>query len=502
MRTSVRRLARDARRAGAGRSRRRAELCGGQRGDGARVLGAGRTRAGPGRGVHRPGGGARRWQPGARGDAVRPAGGHGARAASGRGHSARPRSVDCQVVAADRDRSGGGGRPRHPVRRPRAAHARRAGPGGALDRRHVAPGLRARSGRVVDRDPTHRPRVRVSAAPRLDPRARRRDHRHRRDRDASPRAGGSAGELACSRRSRRAALRAAPRAAASRRGKCVGRRVAHRRGRGIPGGEVSRGRGARYRVRRSANGSTVPRERRRGAWRAVRRSGESARARIALVASSARGDRGAGLEPVAPVRLDGQRPRRAASGASGCEDAPGAPRGDARKPGAVRNLEGHTDSVRACAVTPDGRHVVSASEDQTLKVWELASGRAVATLQGHTHVVRACAVTPDGRHVVSASSDKTLKVWELASGRPVATLQGHMDDVTACAVTPDGRHVVSASYDQTLKIWELASGRAVATLQGHMDDVTACAVTPDGRHVVSASYDQTLKVWELQSRCA
>ena len=76
-------------------------------------------------------------------------------------------------------------------------------------------------------------------------------------------------------------------------------------------------------------------------------------------------------------------------------------------------------------------------------------------------------MTPDGRHVVSASSDKTLKVWELASGRAVATLQGHTDGVTACAVTPDGRHVVSASEDQTLKVWELASGRAVATLQGH-----------------------------------
>jgi len=58
--------------------------------------------------------------------------------------------------------------------------------------------------------------------------------------------------------------------------------------------------------------------------------------------------------------------------------------------------------VTACAVTPDGHHVVSASDDQTLKVWELASRRQVATLQGHTSRVTACAVTPDRRHVVSA----------------------------------------------------------------------------------------------------
>ncbi|HEY0994279.1 MAG TPA: AAA family ATPase, partial [Kofleriaceae bacterium] len=82
-------------------------------------------------------------------------------------------------------------------------------------------------------------------------------------------------------------------------------------------------------------------------------------------------------------------------------------------PALLRNLEGHTDSVNACVVTPNGRHVVSASGDQTLKVWDLASGRALASLEGHTDWVRACAVTPDGRHVVSASSDHTLKVWRL-----------------------------------------------------------------------------------------
>ena len=163
---------------------------------------------------------------------------------------------------------------------------------------------------------------------------------------------------------------------------------------------------------------------------------------------------------------------------------------------ALATLEGHTDDVNACAATPDGRHVVSASEDQTLKVWELATGRAL-TLEGHTDRVNGCAVTPDGRHVVSASGDHTLKVWELATGRALATLEGHTNPVNGCAVTPDGRYVVSASGDHTLKVWELATGRALATLEGHTNPVNACAVTPDGRYVVSASYDHTLKVWEL-----
>ncbi len=168
-------------------------------------------------------------------------------------------------------------------------------------------------------------------------------------------------------------------------------------------------------------------------------------------------------------------------------------------PALVRDLVGHLSWVRACAVTPDGHRVVSASADRTLKVWDLDSGRALATLQGHASLVLGCAVTPDGRRVVSASDDKSLKVWDLDSGRTLATLHGHAGSVLGCAVAPDGRRVVSASDDHTLKVWDLDSGRTLVTLQGHSDSVRGCAVTPDGRRVVSASDDDTLKVWDLDS---
>jgi WD40 repeat protein len=164
---------------------------------------------------------------------------------------------------------------------------------------------------------------------------------------------------------------------------------------------------------------------------------------------------------------------------------------------AEATLEGHADRVTACVVTPDGRRVVSASWDRTLKVWDLTTERAEVTLASHASGVIACAVTPDGRRVVSASADKTLKVWDLETGRVAATLKGHADWVRWCAVTPDGRRVVSASADKTLKVWDLETGRVAATLKGHTDRVNACAVTRDGRRVISASSDKTLKVWDL-----
>jgi hypothetical protein len=124
----------------------------------------------------------------------------------------------------------------------------------------------------------------------------------------------------------------------------------------------------------------------------------------------------------------------------------------------IRTLTGHTGPVEACAVSPDGTWVVSASADGTVKIWDAATGTERATLTGHTGGVRACAVSPDGTWVVSASDDGTLKIWDAATGTERATLTGHTCPVEACAVSPDGTWVVSASDDGTVKIWDAATG--------------------------------------------
>ena len=76
-------------------------------------------------------------------------------------------------------------------------------------------------------------------------------------------------------------------------------------------------------------------------------------------------------------------------------------------------------------MTADGKRAVSASQDNTLKVWDLETGRALRTLEGHSAAVTGVAVTADGKRAVSASGDKTLKVWDLETGRALRTLEGH-----------------------------------------------------------------------------
>jgi WD40 repeat protein len=168
-------------------------------------------------------------------------------------------------------------------------------------------------------------------------------------------------------------------------------------------------------------------------------------------------------------------------------------------PALVRDLVGHSGPVNACAVTPDGRRVVSASFDGTLKVWDLESGRVLATLMGHASGVIACAITADGERVVSTSSDRTLKAWDVERECALITLRGHTGWVRACALTADERRVLSGSSDGTMKVWDLESGRMLATLEGHGDRVSACAITADSQRVVSGGLAGALHVWDLES---
>jgi len=172
---------------------------------------------------------------------------------------------------------------------------------------------------------------------------------------------------------------------------------------------------------------------------------------------------------------------------------------DLPHPALVRTLSGHADDVNGCAVSADGATIVSASLDQTLKVWDGRSGAERLTLSGHEGWVNGCAVSADGATIVSASSDQTLKVWDGRSGAERLTLSGHVGGVNGCAVSADGATIVSASSDQTLKVWDGRSGAERLTLSGHADGVNGCAVSSDGGTIVSASSDQTLKVWDGRS---
>jgi small GTP-binding protein len=160
-------------------------------------------------------------------------------------------------------------------------------------------------------------------------------------------------------------------------------------------------------------------------------------------------------------------------------------------------LNGHRDEVNTVAISGDGKRAVSASDDKTLRVWDLTTFRCLATLRGHTDYVLGVAISGDGRRAVSASADKTLRIWDIVTYKCLATLKGHTDTVRGVAISGDGKRAVSASDDHTLRIWDLAIYQCLATLKGHAFSVRGVAISPDARQAISASSDSTLRVWDI-----
>ncbi len=200
----------------------------------------------------------------------------------------------------------------------------------------------------------------------------------------------------------------------------------------------------------------------------------------------------------------------------------------------IRTLEGHSNFVNAVAIVDD-THVISASSDCTLRLWNLSSGDTIHIFEGHTDRVNAVAML-DETCVISGSSDHTMRVWDVESGESIGILKGPAP-VRAVAVL-DKTRVVSASFDRTLRVWDTATGKPIRTFQslalhpvvavldktrlvsvsadhalrildvesgetthilkGHTNQVRAVAVL-DGTHVVSASIDRTLRVWDVSA---
>jgi WD40 repeat protein len=133
----------------------------------------------------------------------------------------------------------------------------------------------------------------------------------------------------------------------------------------------------------------------------------------------------------------------------------------------IRTLEGHSAAVNAVAATPDGRHVVSGSSDNTLRVWDLAARETKTTLQGHTSLVSAVAVTPDGRHVVSGSSDNTLRLWDLKDGKEILTFT--LDaTVTACIAAQDNRTIIAGDNFGRMHFLQLVEADETKLLPGEI----------------------------------
>ncbi|HAZ44054.1 MAG TPA: WD40 repeat domain-containing protein [Cyanobacteria bacterium UBA11369] len=214
----------------------------------------------------------------------------------------------------------------------------------------------------------------------------------------------------------------------------------------------------------------------------------------------------------------------------------------------IRALSGHTDGVKSVAISESGQTIFSCSWDNTIKVWNLLSSKALGdgllytfaeseagvnciciapdgktlatgnedgniglwnlekqanfrTLTAHKNGIKSIAITPDGKMLATGSADETIKIWHLPTGELLHTLEGHSEWVKSLAISPDGKTLISGAQDKTIKLWNLQTGELLNTLEGHWDEVTSIAINRDGNTLASGggNLDQTIRIWHLKT---
>jgi cytochrome c len=162
---------------------------------------------------------------------------------------------------------------------------------------------------------------------------------------------------------------------------------------------------------------------------------------------------------------------------------------------ALAQLAGHGGPVRAIAVSPDGKKVLSGSFDSSAIRWSLATESAEQVLRFHSDAVNAVVYLKDGR-TATAGADARIAIWTAGRQQPDQVFEGHRAPIAALAVSPDGSMLASASWDTTVRLWALDGGMK-RVLEGHSQNVNAVAFTPDGKSLVSVGYDLAVRIWPL-----
>jgi len=195
-------------------------------------------------------------------------------------------------------------------------------------------------------------------------------------------------------------------------------------------------------------------------------------------------------------------------------------------------LEGHSDFVRCVQFSTDAKQLVSGSDDKTVRLWDVGSGKQLKQFFGHSAPINDVRFSSDDTMLVSCSghphdNDNSVRLWDVETGKelkkleghskdnkdctcefyhwgkkanPACSVQGHSGRVFACEFAPDAKTIVSGSEDETLKIWNVASGTCQATLEGHSEYVICLQFNPTNpRQLVSGSADKTIRLWDVDS---
>ena len=165
--------------------------------------------------------------------------------------------------------------------------------------------------------------------------------------------------------------------------------------------------------------------------------------------------------------------------------------------GQIKNiLTDHRDDVNSVVFTPDGSTLMSGSRDKTIRVWDVATGLQKQVLTGHGASIYSVALSPDGSTLMSGSDDNEIYFWEVATGERLEILRESVAGVDDLAFSPDNT-IIASELGRDILLWDIATGVQKQVLTGHTKNVNSIVFSPDGVVLASGSSDDTVRVWDV-----
>lgn len=168
-------------------------------------------------------------------------------------------------------------------------------------------------------------------------------------------------------------------------------------------------------------------------------------------------------------------------------------------------FDGHQESVQSAQFSDDGAMIISASHDNTVKLWDVESAKAIKTFRGHDGWVQSATLLKDGKWILSASHDAQLKLWNIAGYAEIRTLKGrvlaeHVDAVLDVSFSKDGKRLVTASRDKTAISWDVSTGKPDKEFtEGHAFLASSAIFLPDQKRLATAAVDNSVRIWDIQT---
>jgi WD40 repeat protein len=163
----------------------------------------------------------------------------------------------------------------------------------------------------------------------------------------------------------------------------------------------------------------------------------------------------------------------------------------------VKRFVGHTNKVNSVCCSPNGRFILSGSCDRSVRIWDMFTGKEIRSFDGHKDIVNSVCFSPDGNFILSASSDMTIKLWNLDSRKELRTFAGHIDSVAVTAFSPYGSQLISGSKDATARLWDVKSGKLIRLFKGHENCVFCLSISPNGKYLLTGSFDKSVRLWDI-----